>query len=120
MSASIASSEDGATSPRTSEQNPADPAPRLDSSAWRQTLTAAEAWELLWELLRERMRLAGEVHDFEDPEPGSPVGLFLAGGDPPPGWDLRELLISYGLVGRWSLLPPDATAADLRDHWGVG
>lgn len=115
MPTSIASSEDGATSPRTSEQNPADPALRLDSSDWDQTLTAAEAWELL----RERMQLAHEVYDFEDPEPGSPVALFLEGGDPPPGWDLCELLISNGLVGRWSLLPPDATAADLRDHWGV-
>jgi len=38
MSGSIASSEDGATSPRTSVSNPADPAPRLDSSVWRQTL----------------------------------------------------------------------------------
>lgn len=37
MSASIASSEDGATSPRTSAHNPADPAPRLHSSDWRTT-----------------------------------------------------------------------------------
>lgn len=116
MNSSIASSEDGATSPRTSEQNPADPAPQLDSSDWRQTLTAAEAWELL----RDRMRLADEVCDFEEPEPGSPVALFLEGGDPPPGWDLRELLNHWGGMGRRSLLPPDPTAADLRDHWGVG
>ncbi|MBU6353391.1 MAG: DUF3854 domain-containing protein [Cyanobacteria bacterium REEB498] len=53
MHSSIAPIAGAATAPRTPEQNPADPAPRLDSSDWRQTLTAAEAWELLPQHLAE-------------------------------------------------------------------
>lgn len=94
MHSSIAPIAGAATAPRTSEQNPADPAPRLDPGDWRQTLTAAAAWELL----RDRMRLAGEVCDFEPPELGSPVAEFLAGGPPPPGWDLTELLNHWGVA----------------------
>jgi hypothetical protein len=93
MSISIPSADDGATAPSASVSNPADHAPPLDSSDWRQTLTAAEAWDLL----RDRMRLADEVYCTE-PEPGSPVALFMAGGPAPPGWDLGHLLNHWGVA----------------------